>query len=498
MTEAAKSLGLSTDARDRWAKWLALACYALLTSVLVAHHEPWRDEADAWLIARDQSVLGVLNLASYSGTPCLWYFVQMPFAKLGLPFETQGILNLFIVLGAAALFLFRAPLPLVPKLVLLFGYHLSFEYSVIARNYGLGILLLFLVAANDRARFTRPLRYGVLLALLANVSAHFFMMSGVLCVAWLVELFRRERAPARFVGPAIAVLGIGATFAQLLPARDGQFAPGLFTTFVPVRLLAPYRTLFPYGESFWLALVSIATFALPLLYLATRPRALLLFLGSYACLLYIFVFKHGGGTWHYGLVLILLIASLWIGEQTPENLANPLARTLRIDRARLPVVRRSAYAVLSAGVFVSWISVGAPSWMLEMNHEFSEARSMALYLKAERLENRRIAAHMVVAESLLPYLPGKSFYYPSLGKYGTHLDWDRRYYENYTMPVLDAVAATKRRFSDWRNPADPVLLLLNQPLPEPARNGYRLVHRTPGKPWRADETFYLYEPAPEG
>ncbi len=494
MTEAARSLGVSTDARDRLAKWLALACFAVLTSLLVAHHEPWRDEADAWLVARDQSVLGVLRLAGYSGTPCLWYFVQMPFAKLGFPYETQGILNLVIMFLAAAVFVFRAPLPLVPKLVLLFGYHLSFEYAVVARNYGLGILLLFLVAASDKERFVRPLRYGLLLALLANVSAHFFMVSGVLCAFWLFELFRRERAPALFLGPAIAALGILATFAQLLPARDGQFPPGLFTTFVPVRLLAPYRTLFPYGESYWRAAVSIATFALPLLYLATRPRALLLFSACYTCLLYIFVFKHGGGAWHYGLVLIVLIASLWIGEESPENLTNPLARALRIDRARLPVVRTGAYAVLSAGVFLSWMFVGAPSWMLEMNEEFSEARSMAHYLRAEHLERRRIAAHMVVAESLLPYLPGKSFYYPSLGKYGTHLDWDRRYYENFNMPVTDAVEATKRHFADWRNPADPVLLLLNQPLPEAADHGYRLVHKTPGKPWRAGESFFLYEP----
>jgi hypothetical protein len=64
--------------------------------------------------------------------------------------------------------------------------------------------------------------------------------------------------------------------------------------------------------------------------------------------------------------------------------------------------------------------------------------------------------------------------------------------------MQSALEATKRQFSDWRNPADPMLLLSNQPLPEPERQGYRLVHRTPGKPWRADEAFYLYAPTPEG
>ena len=77
--------GLSTSG----GRVLAILGYALLTSILVAHHEPWRDEVDAWLTARDETPLAVFKLAGYSGTPALWYLLQMPFAKLGLHFATK-------------------------------------------------------------------------------------------------------------------------------------------------------------------------------------------------------------------------------------------------------------------------------------------------------------------------------------------------------------------------------------------------------------------------
>ena len=51
--------GLSTSG----GRVLAILGYALLTSILVAHHEPWRDEVDAWLTARDETPLAVFKLA---------------------------------------------------------------------------------------------------------------------------------------------------------------------------------------------------------------------------------------------------------------------------------------------------------------------------------------------------------------------------------------------------------------------------------------------------
>ncbi len=46
--------------RENWILYLAFLIYAILIIVVVARHEPWADEAQAWLLARDSSLFGLL------------------------------------------------------------------------------------------------------------------------------------------------------------------------------------------------------------------------------------------------------------------------------------------------------------------------------------------------------------------------------------------------------------------------------------------------------
>ena len=133
-----------------------LLAFVALLAFLALRHEAWRDEADSWLMVRDASPAELFHLSGNAGTPMLWYFVQMPFAKLGLPYETQKVVHLAIAALAGGLFWLRAPFPAAIRLLPLFGYYLSFEYGVVARSYSLTALLLFSVAASRPVRAGRP------------------------------------------------------------------------------------------------------------------------------------------------------------------------------------------------------------------------------------------------------------------------------------------------------------------------------------------------------
>ena len=51
-----------------------LPLYAILLAVVLWKHEPWADEAQAWLIARDCSGVELLfQRLRYEGHPGLWY-----------------------------------------------------------------------------------------------------------------------------------------------------------------------------------------------------------------------------------------------------------------------------------------------------------------------------------------------------------------------------------------------------------------------------------------
>ena len=133
------------------------AGYLLFNGILLAGHELWRDEANVWLFARDASPIQLLREIKYQGHPCLWYFIVMPFAKLGFPFFTISVLSFLVMALAAGIFTYRSPFHSVTKAICLFSPMFSYYYSVVARNYCLIALLLILLAYCYPKRNERPI-----------------------------------------------------------------------------------------------------------------------------------------------------------------------------------------------------------------------------------------------------------------------------------------------------------------------------------------------------
>ena len=72
----------------RWALFLA---YAAVTFVLTLRHEPWADELQAWLIARDCTVPEIFKMMRWEGHFVPWYLMLHVFAAHGGP--VQGIVR---------------------------------------------------------------------------------------------------------------------------------------------------------------------------------------------------------------------------------------------------------------------------------------------------------------------------------------------------------------------------------------------------------------------
>ena len=68
-------------------KVAALGALTIWLFVVGAHHEPWLDESQAWLIARDSSLGQLLvERVRYEGTPGIWHLLLWLCIRLGLPF----------------------------------------------------------------------------------------------------------------------------------------------------------------------------------------------------------------------------------------------------------------------------------------------------------------------------------------------------------------------------------------------------------------------------
>jgi hypothetical protein len=147
-------------------------------------------------------------------------------------------------------------------------------------------------------------------------------------------------------------------------------------------------------------------------------------------------------------------------------------------------------------LLVPSVVIAAQIWRSEIRYAFSEAGDMARFITGSHLERAWIAGHPAShAESVLAFLPPRTFWYPSLARAGSHMQWDARFAAVRGMPVDEALARMKAQRPGWADPRDPALVLVSTPLADPAAEGYRLLYRTPGRPYYVPtEVYYLYAP----
>ena len=195
--------------------------YALLTSIVSIYHEPWRDEAQAWLIARDLDIVSLFKQMRYEGTPALWHLILFPFAKLNFPYGTITIIHLVIAISMVYLFVSYAPFSRITKLLFIFSYYIAYEYAIIARNYNIAILLLFLIAIFYKERFEHPIRHSFLIFLLFNTNIYGFFMASSLSLIYVWELVK-EKKQLKLYCSAILIMCLGGilSFIQMLPHKD--------------------------------------------------------------------------------------------------------------------------------------------------------------------------------------------------------------------------------------------------------------------------------------
>ena len=168
---------------------------AILLCLATVRHTFWRDEAQAWLIARDSpSLAALIRNLHYETHPPLWHLVLYGITRLSWNPEWMKLPNLLFAIVAAGLVLFCQRLSRVARIGIAFSYFFLFEYGVIDRNYMLGVVLLvavtLLATSGSRSKYWAV---PILLSLAALSS----LPALILAVGVLVMYLGSELGQAR-------------------------------------------------------------------------------------------------------------------------------------------------------------------------------------------------------------------------------------------------------------------------------------------------------------
>ena len=383
--------------------------YALVVAAAVLHHEPWADEAQAWLLARDASLSDLwLKLMHYEGSPGLWQTLLHGLVRIGLPYSAYNFLTALLGLAAAWMLIRYAPLPLPVRLLLPFTYYFCYQYSVIARSYALLAPLLFGTALVFRKAVQRPFLFITLLTLIAGISVHGVVISVAIWLAAyapLVPGWRRltssERRQIAIAGTIYAVVLIGFVLCAW-PAKDVAFAEhrGLANLrYMPDVVKFTLAGAFT-GE--WITSLAVLAISLPFLW---RGGGWLVFVPVTAILL-VFGTLVYAQVWHFGIFLLVWLFAIWISAQ----------------RTKI-----TGLTMLALGVVIAcqcyW---SAEAIYYDWGHHYSGSAEAAQYFRQAGLPAHGLYAIGYSCTAIQPYFAANIYSNFNNGRPAAYWDWSKR------------------------------------------------------------------------
>ena len=188
---------------------------------VILNHEAFRDEAQAWTIAKNTTLSELFADLSIEGHPCLWFLIIRPFAKLGMSFRYFSYVSLVFMGVAAALFLFRAPFGEVLKVIVLGSFAFCYNSPVMPRTYCVITLLIVCLAILWPKRLEKPVLYGILIGLLFQSHIILAGFAGGLVLELFIQWIRKKpRINRLFWGMAIPTASALFTVYELMPRKD--------------------------------------------------------------------------------------------------------------------------------------------------------------------------------------------------------------------------------------------------------------------------------------
>lgn len=398
----------------------ALTLYIMLMIIIMYFHEPWYDEAQAWLIARDASIKDILFLLPhYEGHPPIWHLILLPFAKLGAPFEFSiKLVSLLFSSTAMGLFIFKSPFKKIVRLTIPFTYFFFYQYGVISRPYCVLMLGFILCSMFYREKDIKPFRFIASLGILCSASAYGIIIAAGIAIVWIIEIFDKDFSvnrikgflfDKRFLGLLILLVYNLILLAMIIPKPDtyavnnivknadfiNRFIymffvlPGDATYLDICNYIMPNFELNQYSV-FGIIGSSIISIVLVLFTKSNSKLLLLLLPYSLMSIFSIIVYFH---THHVGIITLFFIFVLWCcceDEKRNDISLEPFNRIIK-KYSDIQIIKKVPSMLFGMVICVSVIW-SAISFVNEIYNPYGEGRGLARFIEKNNLDKYKIMA----------------------------------------------------------------------------------------------------------
>ncbi len=440
MSEAAVKQKSAGAGREKIILIVMFAAYAVLTLIGALNHELWFDEAQAWNIARDNDIPGIIAQMAHEGHPFLWFFLLHIFAVLGCTADILPIISWVITSAAVALILWKAPFKPLMKGVIVFSGGFLFYWSVTSRPYCLSILFMVLLAMAYSKRQERPVIFGLLVGLLANTHIMMCGLVGMIGIYMIIDLFKLWKSSPmkenilRLAGLAVAGIGVLALIIPLLGSfgsvnvgNERALDPKMIAELTYMSLadsschmiFDSRMNILPSTLSYLVIILFGAVFILMTILLRHYRRAFfmqLLFAVFYVITSEILWISLPVRAFIY---LFGFVFCYWIAQseqpvfRTPKPLGEDLSKPLR---ASVEWLRRAdgnfkrSYLTLLFVYYAATIPAGACVLFADYTQDYSQSKRTADFIRENLPEDSVIVVTTEIFSEYTAYLPGVKFY----------------------------------------------------------------------------------------
>ena len=418
---------------------LAFVLYIAIIAIVMCFHEPWFDEAQSWLIARDSSLTDIISVRPhYEGHPPFWNLLLAIAAKNGVPYEF-GIKGIQLVCASllGAWLIFKSPFKSASSLatfLIPFTYFACFQYGVTSRPYAL-LCLSLLVAAHywnsADSKTSSACKLAISLMFMCLLSVYGIAFAAGFTIAWIWRVFSKNISKtlnfssilhaikatiasnwARLISWGLIAIFGAANLALAWPAKnafatratiDGNSTIAKCFAFI---FVMPSESMFTsfYGDismrrmPFDFLPITICTiFSLVIwafaIKIAKRRKLLTALVIPYLVLTIVAVRYFT--LHHAGLIFVFLLSVLWISHiKEPLSNKDIPAIFVKIAPTKFRFIKNKAFKI---NLLISIILAPSLIWnafacVNDILFDYSPSRAVAQYISSNHLQNKRFVA----------------------------------------------------------------------------------------------------------